>query len=616
MTSKTDTDLIIAAWLSEGAEQAPDRRSRLALDEIATTPQRRPRAWPGSTDEPAANRLRLLAFMAATVVLAVTLGVAFRAGFIGVPSRSAIPVPSATATTSEADLETFVADDGSFEIRLPDVWRRDVGPDPSATYLRTATFELSIRAGDADGSLVTCDDGAGPWETCKRVTPTSLDELAEEVGLTSAEEGGAIPVGPVRSSTTLGGEPARVERIEAYEAPARGAESVTYITAMHEGRPYILRLWFPGADPGDVVLDVVVAGFQFLAADAAPSPPQIEQPEAVEGLRTFLDPNGSFEIRLPDDWSATVGEDSSALYLTRGALSMSIRAGDGGGEVRTCDRGAGGWETCESVVVADLEELDASIGLADDGQAFQGPLEWSITLDGEPATIHWIVTSTNGRLSAVQYVAAMHEGRPYVMRITGSQRFRETPYGMAVGFDSELLDGFSFLPVRAPSQSEGSNGFRTFTAADASFQIRLPEAWTLDRGPGRDTLYLANGTDRLLARAGDAEGKVLTCDEAQGPWEECLTSTPRTLTELGRDVTLQATSTSTDPTRSDATLGGETARIEAIEAAELPASGGQWVSYVIAMHEGRPFVIRLWSPGAPLDDDVAEVIDGFAFLDD
>jgi hypothetical protein len=39
------------------------------------------------------------------------------------------------------------------------------------------------------------------------------------------------------------------------------------------------------------------------------------------------------------------------------------------------------------------------------------------------------------------------------------------------------------------------------------------------------------------------------------------------------------------------------------------------LAYIIAMHDGRPWVIRLWSGTDSLGGAVDEVLDGFRFLD-
>ena len=79
-----------------------------------------------------------------------------------------VPVPSAFEDAEpEAAMETFTAPDGSLEIRLPETWNVGDGPDSSVLYLVGGAIELSIRAGDADGTVLMCDTGAGPWETLR-----------------------------------------------------------------------------------------------------------------------------------------------------------------------------------------------------------------------------------------------------------------------------------------------------------------------------------------------------------------------------------------------------------------------------------------------------------------
>jgi hypothetical protein len=60
----------------------------------------------------------------------------------------------------------------------------------------------------------------------------------------------------------LGGEPSVVTRIQAYEPPARGAQEVVYIVAIHDGRPVIVRIHTTAANVVD--LDSVIAGFRFV----------------------------------------------------------------------------------------------------------------------------------------------------------------------------------------------------------------------------------------------------------------------------------------------------------------------------------------------------------------
>jgi hypothetical protein len=143
----------------------------------------------------------------------------------------------------------------------------------------------------------------------------------------------------------------------------------------------------------------------------------IAQPEAIDGFRTFVAPDGAFQIRMPDAWMATAGPDPSVLYLVHGALGLTVRGPDAEGE------------------------LSSSIGLGD-GRVLEGPIRSATTLGGEPAT-HWIVGADGGESAAVQYVVTLHDGRPFIVRAVG-------PLG--VDDIAALLDGFEFrlLEQQAP----------------------------------------------------------------------------------------------------------------------------------------------------------------------
>ena len=476
MTRVTDFDALISTWMSEGPTLAPERRSRLALDQIAATPQRRARPrLGGAVDDDAQRPWRLLAAVAAAVLLATSLGVAFRAGLIKLPTENPAPVPSMPevsvapvgspdpspsappSVAPEAGLNTFVAPYETFQIELPRTWARGRGPDASALYLVKGDMELSIRAGDDQERLRTCDEAAGLWENCEVVTATTLDALADAIGLTPASEGSAVPLGPSRTRTTLDGEPAAVEKIEALEFPASGAEFVTYVVAVHEGRPFIIRIWTPVGGIDNELPDIL-DGFTFLLG-ADP-----EQPDVEDGSRTFTAADGSFEIHLPQEWHAVAGPDPSALYLRN---------------------------------------------------------------------------------------------------------------------------------------------------SDSHLNPCTPQL------PGC-TDYINQGT-HLTIRAGGKEG-VVTCDAPAGPWEVCTTSRPRTLAELGRDIDLHPATdhgvSSSGGRRTETTLGGEPAILDELAAYEHPARGGQYVTYVAAMHDGRPFILRMWTGAeSGLDPILPLVLEGFAFTD-
>ena len=448
MSERIDVDRVLRSWLSDGVERAPDHHVLAAIERSGRTAQLSPTWWPGALSrEPRAQSVLRMAFIgAAAAVLLVALSVVIgsRVG-IDPPPIDPVPGPSSSPSAPGASAQptdqavtgsvSFTAPDGSFQIDLPAGWQLAEGPDLTALYLVHEDLELSIRAGDADGGLVTCDASAGPWETCERVRATTLDELGEAVGLTQRDEAGVSNPPPQRSVMTLGGEPAGVTKLHAYEHPAHGTEFVGYVAVVHEARPYLIRIWtpLPFLYPLDDLRELL-AGFRFATGDAPPPSPRIAQPESVDGFQTFVAPDESFEIRLPESWAATSGPDASALYVTDGRAKLSARGGDPNGRIRGCDRPRTDLgELCPVIQATTLESLADAVGLG------SGTSEESTTLGGEAATS----ISTDGPdefigAQFVTYLVAMHEGRPFLLRIwTGSES----------GTDPILpivLDGFSF----------------------------------------------------------------------------------------------------------------------------------------------------------------------------
>ena len=59
-------------------------------------------------------------------------------------------------------------------------------------------------------------------------------------------------------------------------------------------------------------------------------------------------------------------------------------------------------------------------------------------------------------------------------------------------------------------------------------------------------------------------------------------------------------------------LDGEPAVVGLVETYEYPARGGQWLAYVMAVHDGRPYVIRLHNR-LTNEFHLEEVLEGFQF---
>ncbi len=454
MTATVELEAILREWLSEGPEHAPAEPVRRAVKVSERTSQRRPmRAWgfPLGAEQPRARSL--FALLGATVLLVMLgVGIGVQVGLIRLPQPKPGPVPVATpsplatdepSTETDSATRTFAGSDGSYTISMPVGWGdRGVGSEPSVLTLSNGEIELSIRTANEGGRISTCDTGAGPWETCRTLDAaiTSTD-LADAIGLTPTPEEGIAPLGPVRTSMSLDGEPAAVISIEANEYPAKGAEFVKYVVAVHNGRPFIIRVWTSGAG-GIPPAGELLGGFSFVDPEPSTEPsPSI--PASEQAFETFRAPDGSFHIRLPAEWEVRDGPDATALYLGNGTTALSIRAGDANGRIRTCDTGAADWETCALVQPSTLDELADAVGLdADWPTAFVGPNESAVSLDGVPATSISIVASRRDAGSSVpigvRYVVAIREGRPYIVRAS-----QPTPPESHLDL-MELLDGFAF----------------------------------------------------------------------------------------------------------------------------------------------------------------------------
>ena len=187
MSSTTDLDRLIAAWLRDGATAAPDAALERALAETEGVRQRRRSGigvlggvvWPDLSLHPAA-----VALVLALVVVTAAIGIG--TGIIPGPHPDRGADEPRTQTPSiepTGELESFTGAEGSFRLLLPTVCDDDYGPSATTTYLqRDATrrnvVRLSIQVADEEGRMRTCDRPAGPWERCEVVEATTLDELA------------------------------------------------------------------------------------------------------------------------------------------------------------------------------------------------------------------------------------------------------------------------------------------------------------------------------------------------------------------------------------------------------------------------------------------------------
>ena len=178
----------------------------------------------------------------------------------------------------------------------------------------------------------------------------------------------------------------------------------------------------------------------------------------------------------------------------------------------------------------------------------------------------------------------------------------------------------SLSPAPTPSPSTLPTADVTFTAPDGSFEVSLLDAqWKAVRGDDPTALYLERhvqgGKPTLVSiRIGDPDGRVRMCDEpalvGEG-WEmeRCEVTAATSVEEL-----VDATGFPTFDGQARV-LDGERAVSVHKGGYEWPARGSQFIVYVLAMHDGRPVVVRFWTGNDAGFDGYDEVLAGFRFLD-
>jgi hypothetical protein len=438
MTPTADIDRVLASWLAEGFDRAPEDRTRAAMTEVAVTRQR-----PTVTGlfGPGIHGSRLLAAAVVGVIAVVIgLGVGLQAGVIRIQDPEALPPPSSSVPPMES-----VAPDASppsdsegqamvvynnprlgYEVSVPASWSPLIDHTVGQSVVRFGGLTVSL--GDTDGDFYLRRTGTPG--SCASRHATSRDDVEAAIRELSPDSR------RTETNALLSGWPATIE----YGRDPDSAYPYLVYSIIND-RPVVLTFSLPilrdqGVTPAQAM--AMVRDFRLIGVRG--EPPRAEQPEAVDGYRTFVAPDGSFEVRLPETWSATFGDDPSALYLRDRLHELSIRAGDDDGSVRTCEENAGGWESCETIQAATLGGLANEIGLRATGSSvvFQGPLRSSTTLDGEDAMRVHIVRGPSAH--TVTYWVALHDGRPFVLR-----------FAVAGGVDptadvfSAIPDGFYFV---------------------------------------------------------------------------------------------------------------------------------------------------------------------------
>jgi hypothetical protein len=332
------------------------------------------------------------------------------------PSGPPSPSPSPSAVLDPVWLAQFKEPLLGYEISVPAPWveaRNGTLQQPPAPGVRRYG-PVTVSIGTPDGAITLCDP------SCRSVTgATSTRALersaGEDAGLTTS----------FWAVSDLDGEPGAQIRVR---LPVPAYDRVVRQLAIHEGRPVVVDFDLSDGRATEELRARILATFHFLAG----------RPMTTD----FVAPDGSYAIALTERWKRSSDRDGAMVFRDPGQL-VTIAAADPDGRVATCLDSVGAWETCGQVVVSSLEELDAAIKperISEHGAGAPIVARDVTSMGGEPAVAYSVQSYEYPAHGAqwVTYVATMHGGRAYILRIwTGMQ-------SGIVSLD-ELLAGFRFL---------------------------------------------------------------------------------------------------------------------------------------------------------------------------
>ncbi len=377
--------------------------------------------------------------------------------------------------------------------------------------------------------------------------------------------------------------------------------------------------------------------------DASPTPevsttpaPSAEPSDAAnERLVWYTNSEDGYELRLPESWAAsamrvhsTAGDSVPGVTrIARHLWSMTISIGTADGTVSICDR----LGLCQPVVVKTLDELDAAV--------VSSPVDLNgtvavdeVNLGGEVGRLEFPRTTCTADLCTVhgrggsymftpsvfpgtRTVVAIHNGRPVILQF---EWFSSSPAEVQA-----MIDSFRFLDADAtPAPTALPTGGDVVSFPDRGIELTLPTGWTAWTNAPDTAVFLERlGSGRASISVGDPTGEIRTCPESSGPWEVCRDVKALTLAELTAAVEpIYADEHGiTVPglvTRGTLVLDGEDANRVNIKSYEYPARGYEHVTYILAIHDGQPFIIRFHTMlNEPPDGWISDFLSGFRFLD-
>jgi hypothetical protein len=577
MTTERELDLVISGWIRQGAGQpAPQAAIKAALAEVEATAQRRPgAAGLGSVVERRSVSLRhpaVRALLAAVLVLGLGF-VAIVAGALDalIPAPSVSPAPQSSAGPSGSPPlggdETFqylLFDESGLAVRVPSDWQ--LLEPASAGLVRIAgdrpRGSLAISHG-VGGTATLCDPECVPIEL-----PSSLPFHVDRT-LDAAQDAVSAIVGDSDWRPAAGLSP-RLEgarRLDIAERDGRPAR--TYVIASYLTEVMLIVATLEG-DRDEGVLESMLKSVR-------PMP----LPGAKTGLPVPVsDHSLGVELRIPDVWTAdAVLQGLNVRQYGDGRVTVSVV--DEQGVLSVCE------PVCRPVLLAGLVPEGTTLDLATlEAAVFSTPRSG--------------VTSGDTMLAGVP-ARFQHEATT----IAASYRVLALIDGVAIHFWVDLdRDDIDVSVAEAIAASldyadPGPGVESDDRIVGEGFDLVLPEFW---QGP-----WDPNDAGGISAVSGDARGRFWLCrwsgqDSRAIP---CSIIQATTLEELDRNAGISGD-------RTETVLDGEPAIVIRVDAYEYPAAGGQHLAYVLAVHDGKPFVIRMLNRRAPTFN-LDEVLAGFRF---
>ncbi len=572
MTIEADFDRSLRRWLADGDDQAPARYVESALAEVRVTAQRRPTILGlplRSSGRPASRSL------AAGIVVGMLLLAAlviFVSGSRVDPSPS--PSPSATAPvasdTVNADLRRVSYSEQAVSLAIPSAWR-EIGA-PCCELLRFGGSEpegfLSVSHDSPFRATVcslSCQDIVLP-EFLPYSASAEMDALAERLG-------GSIP-GATWIELPTGTIPDLDEgrRLDGVVRDGSGVEwHQTYVIGTHLRRVVAIA-WRERADTSQPDLFEQVLASITVSAGA----------EYRSGVLEYsFERTSGFILGVPDVWLPSdqplLGDGPASGVRRFGDGMIVVSVGDQDGSIRLCD------PACRAITTAgtldDLERVIREAGATKSASA--------ATLDHETARS----TETDAR----RWVFAIHAGRPVVL---------------SFDLTTETVDPAIFdVIVGAFYFDEPIVETRAYRSPDETIEMSLVGEWRrIDAGKDA-VMHLTMGRQHIWVLRGDAKGRFRPCLASAGAWEDCSGKRATTLDELVAAVAPSNASVNS------VSLGGEPSVATVVNAYEGPARGRESVASIVAMHDGLPIVVRVWTTNDAGIGRLDDIIAGFRFLD-